>query len=155
MLGNAIMEWSVDYDPATPETATWVKVTDHNRAALDVGVERIETKQRMADGTMRRYVVAKKRTWGLSWEMLPHRNDIVGFPGTVDDGMAGSQMESFHDLNDGEFYMRLKSGDGTVTTGPVLVMITEFSKNVVKRSPVGDGTASLEFWNLDISLEEV
>ena len=154
MLGNSIMEWSVDYNPAD-QTGTWVKVTDHNRAPVNVETERIETKQRMANGTLRKYVVAKKRTWSTSWDMLPSRNDVVGFPGTVDGGLAGEDMEDFQDVNNGAFYMRLRNGSGDITAGPVLVMISDFGKSVVRRSPSGDGVRSLEFWDLDISLEEV
>lgn len=154
-LGNTIMEWSIDYDPATPEAATWVKLSDHNREAVGVDFTRIETKQRMVTGTMRKYVVAKKRTWSTSWDMLPSHNDITNFPGTVDGGMSGSELESYQDTENGSFYMRMKSGDGTVTTGPVEVMISEFSKSVVKRSPTGDGTKSLEFWDVSLSVEEV
>lgn len=149
-LGNAIMEWSIDHDPVTPGSGTWDKVTDHNRAALAVNVERIETKQRMADGTMRRYVVAKKRTWSTSWTMLPNRNDIVGFPGTVDGAWAGKAIEDFHDANDDAFYIRLYGADGVEVLPPTLVMITDFNKDVVKRSPGG-----IEFWDLSITLEEV
>lgn len=154
-LGNAIMEWSVDYDPASPELATWSKVTDHNRAALATGVERIETKQRMADGTLRRYVVAKKRTWSTSWTFLPKNTSdvVVGtstYPGTVDGGMGGADIEAFHDANDGEFYMRLMGADGNETLAPLLVMISDFNRDVTKRSPGG-----IEFWELSITLEEV
>ena len=43
---NAIMFWH--------DGSTYHKITDHNRQPLSVSVERIENKQRMAGGTLRR-----------------------------------------------------------------------------------------------------
>lgn len=122
------------------------KITDHNRQDISVSVERIENKQRMATGTLRRYVVAKKRTWSTSWDNIPstnsHENGVV----TVDGGWAGEDIERFHNNTDGPFQMQLRRGDGTVET--VTVMISDFSKEISKRGIV-------DFWNLSISLEEV
>lgn len=141
---NPIMEWSTDGGN------TWTKISDHGRSPLSVSVERIETKQRMANGTMRRYVISKKRTWSASWENLPDK--AVEF---LANGQAGRWMEDFHDDHDGEFHMRLREGSDidknmTGLTGEVVrVMITDFSKEITRRTP------SFDLWNLDITLEEV
>lgn len=124
----------------------FVKVTDHNRSALSVSVERIEKKSRMANGTLRRYTVAKKRTWSCSWDMIPSKNGVIGSLSTVDGGMAGNDIEDFHDNTDGAFLMQLRQGDGTVET--VTVMITDFSKDTAKRGP------GIDFLNISITLEE-
>ena len=136
-LSNTIMYWH--------NGSTFVRVSDHNRGPLSQDIERIERKQRMADGTLRRHTVAKKRTWSASWEMLPSVN--TGGMTTADGGMSGSEMEAFQDANDGQFQMQLRTGAGTITT--VWVMIAEFSKEVVKRGPNAD------LWNVSITLEEV
>lgn len=141
---NSIMEWSLDGG------ATWTKITDHGRSPLNITVERIETKQRMADGTLRRYVVGKKRTFSCSWDNIPDK--ATNF---LANGQPGEWMEAFHDANDGSFHMRLREGSDrdlalTGLNGTVLqVMITDFSKEIVKR-----GTA-FDLWNMDITLEEV
>jgi len=141
---NPIMEWSTDGG------TTWTQISDHGRAPLDISVERIENKQRMADGTLRRHTVAKKRTFSTSWENLP--SVATSF---LANGQSGGWIENFHDTVDGPFHMRLRAGsdrDLTLTglAGKVLlVMFTDFSKNVVKR-----GTA-FDLWTLDITLEEV
>lgn len=133
-------------------------VTDHNRAALGVTVERIETSQRMANGTMRRYVVAKKHEWSLSWDNLPSRrspvkNGQVGLT-TVDDGWAGEDIENFHNTMDSAFKIRIKGGDDEFVSvvDPVVeeytVMITDFGKEIIKRGVV-------DLWNLNITLTEV
>lgn len=133
---NALMFWH--------DGSGFKKVTDHNRSPLSVSVERLESKQRMANGTMRRYVVAKKRTWSADWSMLPSTNS-KNFD-TVDNGWAGEDIENFHNKTDGAFQMQLRRGDGTVET--VTVMITDFSKEITKRGVV-------DFWDLSITLEEV
>ena len=122
------------------------KVTDHNRQPISVAVERIENKQRMTNGTLRRYTVAKKRTWSTSWDMLPNTNGNSGGLTTADGGFAGEDIEGFHNSNNGSFQMQLRDGEGTVET--VTVMISDFSKEIAKRGIV-------DFWNLSITLEEV
>lgn len=147
---NAIMWW---YDGAT-----WQKITDHNRAPLQVDVERIENSQRMVDGTMRRYVVAKKHEFQVSWEMLPSRRNATyaGRTGlnTVDGGWAGEDIETFHNNTDTAFKMRLRGGDDEskaitdATIEEYTVMITDFNKEVTKRGTV-------DFWSLSVTLTEV
>lgn len=144
-LTNVAMEW-YDDDPLVDD---WVKITDHNRSPIDVSVERIETKDRMANGTLRRYVVAKKRSWSTSWERLPSKNGLPGFEDTVDGGIAGEDIEAFHNDKDGSFALRIVGADGVVVA-TATVMISDFDKAVVKRSSGG-----MEFWDLSITLEEV
>lgn len=123
------------------------KITDHGRGALSVSFERIEKKQRMADGTLRRYVVAKKRTWSCSWENVPNKNGVSGAMSTADGGYAGEDIETFHNTHDAEFNMQLRKGDGTIEV--VTVMITDFSKEISKRGP------GIDMWNMSVTLEEV
>lgn len=138
-FANAIMYWH--------DGTAYRRITDHNRSPLTVDFERIERKQRMVDGTLRRYTVAKKRTWSCSWEMLPSKNTGPANTGTVDAGLSASEIESFYYTHDGPFNMQLRDGNGNVTTHTV--MLSDFSKEVVKRGP------NTDFWNLDITLEEV
>lgn len=153
---NALMFWM--------DGATLVKVSDHGRSPMSENVERIENKTRMADGTLRRYSVAKKRSWSCSWDNLPSTNAVVGGLKTVDGGLAGRDLESFHNRIDGSFRMVLRRGSAKDRALPVVadsalpysddyfyivkVMITDFSKDVTKRGKV-------DLWNVDITLEEV
>lgn len=139
-LGNAIMYWH--------DGTQYRRITDHNRAPLIEDYERIENKQRMADGTLRRYTVAKKRTWSTSWEAIPRTNSPgAGGMVTADGGWAGQDIESFHNSQDGAFNMQIRDGAGSITT--VAVMISEYSREVYKRGPNQD------LWNMSITLEEV
>jgi hypothetical protein len=116
-------------------------VTDHNRSGLSIDVERIETKQRMANGTMRKYVIADKRTFSVSWEMLPSTT-----ADTVDGYWGGEAIRDFYDSNAGSFTLTITYDDGN--SEDIEVMFSDFSFEVVKRGVY-------DFWNLDINLEEV
>jgi hypothetical protein len=118
------------------------KLSDHNRSELGIDVERIETKHRMANGTMRKYVVADKRTFTVSWEQLPTITSQ-----TVDGFMGAAALETFYNTTPGAFTLTVANKDGSTT--PYTVMFTDFTKNVVKR------WATYELWNVNITMEEV
>ncbi|UEM46849.1 minor tail protein [Streptomyces phage Targaryen] len=116
-------------------------VTDHNRGELSIDVERIEKKQRMADGTMRKYIVADKRTFGVSWQNLPHSSSY-----TVDGFWGARQLKSFFDATPGAFTLELTYGDGTVET--YQVMFSDFNMNLTKRG-------RFDFYEVTLSMEQV
>lgn len=126
---NAIMEWN------------GTKITDHNRQDLQVSVERIEVAKRMANGTLRKYIVADKRKFSVSWTDVPHSAAY-----TVDGFWGGKEIENFYNTTVGSFQLRITNGDGVVNT--FSVMISSFSKNIKKRG-------AYDFWDVDIDLEEV
>lgn len=146
---NALLYWDVE--------GSLQKVTDHNRSPLSEEVERIENKKRMADGTLRRYSVTKKRTWSCSWDMLPSTNEIVGGMTTADGGLAGEDIERIHNTVNTPFRMVLRRGSAKGLSVPAVsddnfyivnVMIADYSKEVVKRGKV-------DLWKVSITLEEV
>jgi hypothetical protein len=51
--------------------STWYKLTDHNRQPIKIGYEIIEASQRMANGILRKYVVAKKAKITADWKDVP------------------------------------------------------------------------------------
>lgn len=126
---NAIMEWNGN------------KITDHNRSELAVSIERIETSKRMANGTMRKYVVADKRNFSVSWDELPFSKDF-----TVDGFWGGREIEDFYNKNAGSFTLKITNGDGKIEN--FSVMMTDFSKTISKRG-------EFDMWNVDVELEEV
>lgn len=132
---GSIMHWGGKSD------TTLSKVTEHNRAPLDVSWDSIETSQRMIDGTLRKWVVARKRTWSTSWDMVPHSNIR-----TVDGGWGGEEMKAFYLSKPAEFSMQITQPDGTRER--VLVMFKSFDVSVEKRG-------LYEMWNVSASIEEV
>ena len=120
---------------------TLSKITEHNRAPLSVTWEALETSQRMIDGTLRKWTVARKRTWQTSWDMIPHSNVR-----TVDGGWGGETMEAFYLSKPAEFAMEIRNPDGSKER--VLVMFKSFDRSVEKRG-------AYEMWNISVSIEEV
>jgi hypothetical protein len=54
--------------------SSFIILSDHNRAQISISNERIEQRQRMANGTMRSFFIADKLTIDTSWSMLPSRS---------------------------------------------------------------------------------
>jgi hypothetical protein len=59
--------------PAEDLEQSFIILSDHNRSSIDIANERIEQRQRMANGTMRSFFIADKLTIDTSWSMLPSR----------------------------------------------------------------------------------
>lgn len=152
---NAIMFWQ-------DQNGEFQKITDHGRAPLSESYEVIERKSRMADGTLRKYVVAKKRNWSTSWSTLPSRNGVGGM-NTVDGGWSGKQMEDYYNTQDGSFLMLLRNGSAINQPMPAVsatlpfennnfymarVMFSDFTKDVTHRGPT-------DIWEVSVTLEEV
>lgn len=126
---NAIMMWDSN------------KVTDHNRSELSVAVDRIENVKRMANGRMRKYVIADKRNFTVSWTNLPDRKEW-----TVDGFWGGKEIESFYNSNAGEFELKVTNGDGRVET--FFVVFKDFDKKINKRDVY-------DLWDVSVQMEEV
>lgn len=140
---GSIMSWAAkgEYDPLTPETATWHDVSEHNRAPVQISTERIEKSHRTASGLMRKWFVADKKTWSTSWENLPHDAQF-----TVDGKWGGQEIEDFYSAVYGDFWLKIRQPDGSDAV--FQAMFKDFGKTIEKRG-------RYEFWNVDISIEEV
>ena len=55
-------------------SGTVLYLTDDNRSPLQINSERIESRKRMIDGTMRSVYVADKNTFSTSWASIPSRS---------------------------------------------------------------------------------
>lgn len=131
-----LMRWGA---PATGPT--YNGISDHNRAELTIATERIETAQRMANGTMRKYYIADKRSFSTSWDMLPNRAAY-----TVDGLWGADDMEEFYRAQPGAFHLELTYSNAT--TEDVLVMFDEFSMTLQKRG-------RYDFYSVSVSMVEV
>lgn len=82
-----------EYDSTlATSTGTVLTLSDHSRSPLAVNYEIIEKTSRMADGTMRKYVVAKKNKFSCQWNLLPTIRSQVA------DGKADARdMKEFYD----------------------------------------------------------
>jgi hypothetical protein len=144
---------------AAGTTPIWNKVTEHNRSEFTIGTQRIESKRRMSNGTLRKYYVADKKSFNLSWEMLPSYRNL-----TVDGAWGAEDLREFYeDGGTGTFRIRVnmaKTGtnqENIVATGinqqssgyeEYNVSCTEATFTIVKRG-------IQPHWNVSLSLEEV
>jgi hypothetical protein len=117
------------------------KITEHNRSAIDAGEERIEVKKRMANGQLRRWTTAIKRTYSFSYTAVPSKTSK-----TVDGQWGGEDMKDFYDTSS-DFTLTIHHGDGSVET--LTAVITSLTYDITKRSPVSD------LWDMSIEIEEV
>ena len=83
------------------DQSTWYKLTDHNRQPIKVAYEVIDKTNRMADGTLRRYVIAIKHKITASWTDVPRltSNAVDYVLGDSTSGKAGAWMKSFYEAN--------------------------------------------------------
>lgn len=131
---TAIIEWN--------RNGVMIKPTEHNRSELSVDYDRINSSDRMANGRLRQYYVDDKRTWSVSWDMIPAPSTE-----TVDGNAGGADMEDFYKDTKGSFLMTIKHAD-TIYDEDVEVVFTSFDKTHNRRG-------AIDFWDLSVSLEEV
>lgn len=128
--------------PSDPDYAS-KRLSDHNRSPISLDYEKIENRERMANGTLRTYVVATKRKVKASWEDLPRQDSV-----TADGFWGANSMKNFYTLHgDGAFWVTINYGDST--TESFQVMFTDFSARLSKRNSYTD------LYNVDFGLEEV
>jgi hypothetical protein len=134
------------------DNSTWYKLTDHNRQEISVSPELIQSESRMANGTLKKYVIAQKNTIGTSWTYVPAKTSE-----TVDGNKGAAWLESFYKANVG-IPIYLKVVTSKIITDPAMgaapddiyfksaqqtstvynVFISNFSKSVVNRTRVSD-----------------
>jgi hypothetical protein len=130
---------------------TWYKLTDHNRAPIDISTELIETQSRMANGKMRKYVVAQKNNISCSWSYVPSKQSEC-----VDGFYSAAWLESFYKSNVGlPIYLKIVSSEldpdpalGAVPSGTFAtaqtgsktysVFMNDFSKTIINRTKLSD-----------------
>lgn len=164
------------YLPSGIEYDDFIILTDHNRSEISVEKNRIANRARTINGTMRNYHITDKKTYSVSWELLPSRafdydpefnsSGIISSSATlqdfiVDNGASGVEMLNWHENHTGPFYLLLsydkynefssnKYNRLTQYSEVVHAYITSFSYNIVKR-----GGTNFDMWDIDIELEEV
>lgn len=143
--------------------STWYKITDHNRQPIDSSPELIEASNRMANGKMRKYVIAKKNKISVSWSYLPTKTSE-----TVDGNYGPAWLESFYNTNAGvPVYVKIVSSEidpdpsvngvpsdlnfKTAVTGSKTysVFITAFSKKLIHR------TTKCDYVDMNIEFTEI
>ena len=134
-------------------TITYI-LSDHNRGDVQVSNEIIEKSKRMANGLMRKYVVANKKKYTVSWSMLPSTTaqTIDGYLGAI------PLLNMFETNYDNTMTLSFYAGNATTPTqakgsNPAATMtktvfITDFSSTIKKR--LGD----VDYWDANIEFTE-
>lgn len=135
-----------------PAQMVWYRLTDHNRDPISISTELIETQSRMANGRLRKYLVAAKNNISASWEYVPSKTSE-----TADLNYSAAWLESFYKSNVGiPIWLKVVSSEiepdaavgsvpsdanfKTAQTGSKVynVFMTDFSKTIVNRTRVSD-----------------
>jgi len=137
-----------------------LRFSDQGRAPLEVDYERIENRERMANGRMRSKYIADKRTFSLSWEMLPSKTLVNGSNVIMDGGASAADLKAFHESVYNEFTIsvyaddrsELLSGaqvlDPEEVFGTYTVFFDSFSMTINKRG------RDFDFYDVEMTLEE-
>jgi hypothetical protein len=138
----------------TAPNASAKNLSDHNREPLAIAFEQIEKSQRTANGTMRKYVIASKRSFSTSWTMLPSLSSQ-----TVDGNVGAQELNKFYQDNyKSSLTLKVYAGGissptqvkaSATETISTNVFIKSFNATIVKR------LGGIDYWNVDISFEEV
>lgn len=131
-------------------TFQYNKVTEHNRSAFDISNERIEKSTRMSNGTLRKFFIADKKRFSLSWDMLPSYRTL-----TVDGAWGAEDLRSFYNSAEGQssFNIRVnlaKNGSSQEFSGyeEYAVVFGDCNFSVLKRG-------LQPFWSVSLTLVEV
>lgn len=137
---------------ATPAgtTLSWNKVTEHNRSEFDMIPERIESVKRMANGTLRKYYVADKYKFSLSWDMLPSYRTL-----TVDGAWGAEDLRSFYSSTEGQGIFNIRVNVAKDGTNQEDSGYEEYAVNITNASFVVVKRGIQPHWNVSISMEEV
>lgn len=135
----------------TGVNGTWQKLTDHNRSPIKISTEIIESQSRMANGNMRKYVVAQKNNISVSWSFVPSKQSEC-----VDGFYSAAWLESFYKNNSGlPIFLKVVASEldpdpafGSLPTGTFAtaqtgfktynVFMNDFSKTIINRTKVSD-----------------
>jgi hypothetical protein len=125
------------------DNVNWQKLTDHNRDPISISLEVIESQSRMANGKMRKYIVAQKKTISVSWNYVPSKTSE-----TVDSNYSAAWLESFYKSNVGSpIYLKVIASEidssGNFVTAQnasevYTVFMEKFSKSIINRTKVSD-----------------
>lgn len=167
--------------PEGNEFEDFIVLSDDNRGPISFSKNRLERRERTINGRMRSYHIADKLEISVSWDMLPSRAFAINpafddandtNPGKVNnltsstqqytsDGCAGGvDILDWYEKNNGSFWVFLSYDKYTNLNNErdrlaeysevIEVFFSAFDYSVEKR-----GGSNYDFWNINLSLEEV
>lgn len=166
------------------EKEDFIICSDHNRGEMGITQQRIESRQRMINGTMRSYHVADKVSLSVSWSRLPSRSysrnvnfdssgkavmNVGDTEYTADGGAGGVELLDWYENHSGPFYVYLAYDKYNNNSFKVAGQTTDQSFNYLSiyndvrlmyfanfdYSIEKRGGTNYDMWNVSVSLEEV
>lgn len=128
---------------------TYYKLSEHNRSEFTMSPTRIEQTKRMANGSLRKFWVADKKIFSLSWDMLPESSTL-----TVDGGWGAADIRSFYESVDGRSTFKVKvnlATDGTDQSSTA----TEYTVSITNATFIVQKRGIQPHWSVSLSMEEV
>jgi hypothetical protein len=148
-----------------PSNMVWYKLSDHNRQPIGVTYNLIESTDRMANGTLRKFIVARKFVIKVDWKDFPTLDsNLVDY---ASGSLGAAWLKAFYEGNSfNPIYVKLMYAldtpqansipvansyvDSKSTTGQVYnAFMTTFSYDVTKRR------AGYDYVNLTIEFTEI
>lgn len=158
----------------------FIILSDDNRGPINFSTNRIERRERTINGRMRSYHIADKLTLSVAWQSLPSRSyftdpdfdpntglsqysNVRNSEFTSDGGAGGVEILDWYENHQGPFWVFLsydkysnfgKDSDDFQKLNQysqlIEMYISDFSYSVTKR-----GGSNYDFWNINVTLEEV
>lgn len=130
----------------TTPTSVFSSVSEHNRQPIEVSTNRIEQSTRMSNGTLRKFWVADKKMFSISWNMLPATTAY-----TTDGYWGAKNLIDFYESSLGQGTFRIKlnyAQEGSAVFTTYTVNCTSFNATLQKRGAVAH-------WDISMTMEEV
>ena len=125
-------------------------ITDHNRAPLTISNERIETRTRMVDGTLRVNFIATKLRVSASWDLVPSLGTQCVDNRTGSTVFGGQELKNLYETSNGNpLTVRITSKSSAGDYVEKQMVFASFEYTVAKRGP------HFDLVNMSVELEEV
>ena len=155
-----------------PADMVWYKLSYHNRQPINVTYSLIEAADRMANGTLRKFIIARKFVIKIDWKDFPTLDsNLVDYNGGNAYGAAW--FKAFYEGNAfNPIYVKLiyaldtaqsnsipvsgSYSDSKNSTGQVYnAYMTTFTYEVSKRMVATSGTTGYDYVNLSVEFTEI
>lgn len=129
---------------------TYFKLSEHNRSEFTISPLRIEKTQRMSNGTLRKFFVADKKTFSLSWNMLPGNSSL-----TVDGGWGAEELRAFYSGSDGKSTFNIRVNLAKTGTDQTNSGYEEYTVTITSATFVVQKRGIQPHWSVSLTMEEV
>ena len=125
----------------------WYPLTDHNRQPISITYTLVEQADRMANGSMRKYVIARKFVHKIEWKDVPTYDPyLVDYNGAQGQSYGPAWLKAFYEGNySNPVYVRLIFAQQTPNVNgiPQSGYYTSSLQN-----PIGTNPSTENSWNV-------